>query len=68
MKGKIKPKVVWDYELHTDRIIKYQRSDIHFKTENKSQIVDVAISFDYSITSKQTERMRNYSDLKVVFA
>lgn len=66
-KGKSKSKVVLDYEFQTDGIIEHQRSDIPLfnKTGNKAQIADVIISVEYS---KQIERMRNYSDLKVVVA
>ena len=47
-------KILWDYNIQTDRIIEHRRPDITVvdKVRRKCLIVDVAIPGDQNITKK----------------
>ena len=60
-------KILWDYNIQTDRIIKHPRPDMTVvdKARRKCLIVDVAIPGDQNITKKEFEKINNYSELRV---
>lgn len=65
-----KPKLLWDFDFQTDRVIEHRRPDlVLFKREEKECfIIDVAIPGDHNIIAKQTEKILKYSELKVEIA
>lgn len=56
---------VYDYQTH--RVTEHWRPDISDlnTTENESQIMDLPIPADYNTVANQTEKISNYSHLKV---
>ena len=62
-----KVKILWDYEIRTDRIIPARRPDIVVldKEERKLTIIDVAVPSDANIKEKETEKITKYQDLKI---
>ena len=63
-------KILWDYNIQTDRIIEHRRPDITAvdKVRRKCLIVDVAIPGDQNTTKKEFEKINNYSELRVEIA
>ena len=63
-------KILWDFNIPTDRIIEHHRPDITVvdKARRKCLIVDVAIPGDQNITKKEFEKINNYSELRVEIA
>ena len=63
-------KILWDYNIQTDRIIEHHRPDITVvdKARRKCLIVDVAIPGDQNTTKKELKKINNYSELRVEIA
>ena len=59
-------KILWDYNIQTDRIIEHRIPDITAvdKIRRKCLIVD-AIPGDHNITKREFETINNYSELRV---
>ena len=60
-------KILWDFEIRTDRVIPARRPDIVVldKEERKLTIIDVAVPSDANIKDKETEKITKYQDLKI---
>ena len=60
-------KILWDFEVRTDRIITARRPDIIVidKQEKTAKIIDVAIPLDKNIRGKEAEKVQKYQDLKI---
>lgn len=60
-------KVLWDFEIRTDRIIPARRPDIVVleKKERKVTIIDIAVPSDTNIKSKELEKITKYQDLRL---
>ena len=63
-------KILWDFNIQTDRVIEHRRPDITVveKDARKCFIVDVAIPGDHNIERKEFEKIDNYSELRVELA
>lgn len=62
-----KPKLYWDHDFQTDRIIEHRRPDIVvlYPGQKECQIIDVAIPADQNIARKEFEKIDKYTELKV---
>ena len=62
-----KVKILWDFEIRTDRVIPARRPDLVIvdKTANEAIIVDVAVPNDTNIQGKETEKIEKYQDLRL---
>ena len=60
-------KILWDFEVRTDRAITARRPDIIVvdKQEKTAKIIDVAIPLDKNIRGKESEKIQKYQDLKL---
>ena len=63
-------KILWDFNIQTDRIIEHHRPDITGidKTCRKCLIVYVAIPGDQNVAKKEFKKIDNYSELRVEIA
>ena len=63
-------KIFWDVCVQTDRYIQHRRPDLIVldKEAKKCYIVDVAIPIDTNLVKKKTEKLENYSELRVEVA
>ena len=62
-----KVKILWDFEVRTDRRIHHRRPDIVIVDKENKQvtIIDVAIPSDNNIKEKEIEKITKYQDLKL---
>ena len=60
-------KVLWDFEVRTDRVIPARIPDLIVvdKHEKKATIIDVAVPMDRNINNKEQEKVQKYQDLKL---
>ena len=60
-------KILWDFEIRTDRIITARRPDIVVidKTTKTATIIDVAVPNDTNIKTKEQEKVEKYQDLRL---
>ena len=60
-------KLLWDFQINTDRTIIASKPDIifHDKNANKLYIIDVAIPADANIVKKRIEKIDKYIDLSI---
>ena len=60
-------KVLWDFSIRTDKVIKEHRPDIVIvdKRKREAMLVDVAIPGDARVASKEIEKISKYQDLAV---
>ena len=60
-------KVLWDYGIRTDRVIRAHRPDLTLidKTEKKVSLIDVAVPWDSRVEEKEKEKMEKYQDLRI---
>ena len=58
-------KLLWDFKIHTDRLISARRPDLIIINKKKStcRIVDFAVTADYRIKLKESEKKDKYLDL-----
>ena len=59
-------KLLWDFKIHTENKIEYNKPDIVIldKIERKFLIVDVACALDIGVKGKEKEKIENYQYLK----
>ena len=64
--GNDKVKLLWDFSIQTDHVIKHRRYDIVvlYKTERKCHLIDIAVPGDKRIELKEQEKIDNYSELR----
>ena len=60
-------KILWDFEIRTDRRITACRPDIVIvdKKNKKALIIDIAVPHDRNICEKEKEKIDKYQDLKL---
>ena len=60
-------KILWDYGIRTDRVIRANRPDVTLidKVKKKVSLIDVAIPWDTRVEEKEREKMDKYQDLKI---
>ena len=60
-------KLLWDFQINTDRTIIASKPDIIFqdKKTNKLYIIDIAIPADTNIVKKRIEKIDKYIDLSI---
>lgn len=60
-----KVKLLWNFEIQTDRRIQARRPDIVLidKTKKKATIIDIAVPDDRNINNKEKEKITKYQDL-----
>ena len=60
-----KVKILWDFNIHTDRVIEARRPDIVVidKANSKTMIIDVAVPGDFRVKDKESEKIEKYQDL-----
>ena len=60
-------KILWDFEIRTDRIITARRPDIVVidKTDKTATIIDVAVPNDHNIRVKEQDKVEKYQDLRL---
>ena len=60
-------KVLWDFEIRTDRIVTARRPDLLVidKQEKTAKIIDVAVPLDKNVRDKEGEKVEKYQDLKL---
>ena len=60
-------KILWDFEIRTDRIITARRPDIVVidKATRTATIIDVAVPNDHNIKAKEQEKVEKYQDLRL---
>ena len=58
-------KILWDFEVQTDHVIKERRPDLVAVDKEKriSQIVDFAIPYDTKIMEREMDKITKYQDL-----
>ena len=58
-------KVLWDFNIQTDRVIEARRPDLVIIDKEKKQvhIVDFAVPFDSRVVEKEKEKIEKYQDL-----
>jgi len=56
---------LWDFNIHTDRVIKAKRPDILVvdKRNAETTIIDIAVPGDYRVKEKESEKIEKYRDL-----
>ena len=59
-------KVLYDFNIYTDKKIKHRRPDIvlHKKEERQTALIDVACPMDHNVNIKEKEKIENYDELK----
>jgi len=59
-------KILWDYDIQTDKHIQARRPDITIESKQDKSllIVDVAIPVDHNIKDKENEKITKYQDLR----
>ena len=61
-----KVKVLWDFQITTDRHIPCNKPDIRFEDDiDECLVIDVAIASDLSNQKKATKKMSKYVDLQM---
>ena len=60
-------KILWDFNIYTDRAIHHRRPDIVLidQVDNRVQIIDIAVPWDANIESKYREKVDHYKDLAI---
>ena len=60
-------KILWDFEIRTDRVIPARRPDIVVlnKTNRTATIIDIAVPSDRNIKTKEREKIEKYQDLRL---
>ena len=60
-------KLLWDFNIYTDRVISARRPDIVVinKFDNTVQLIDVSIPADRHIVSKENEKIEKYQNLRI---
>lgn len=60
-------KVLWDYGIRTDRVIRANRPDVTLidKVKKKVSLIDVAVPWDTRVEEKEREKIDKYQDLKI---
>ena len=68
--GTPKVTILWGFPVRTDRSIQANRPDIVIKhKQNKtSQLIDISVSSDSSISAKEFEELGKYKDLEIEIA
>ena len=63
-------KILWDFNIQTDREIKHGRPDIVVVNKEKYEctIIDVANPSDQNLAQKKFEKLDNYSELRLEVA
>ena len=58
-------KILWDFNIHTDRIIEARRPDIVVvdKLNSETVIIDIAVPGDFRVKEKESEKIEKYQDL-----
>ena len=58
-------KVLWDFNIQTDRVIEHRRPDVVVldKAADLCHIIDVAVPGDTRVASKEKEKVQKYQDL-----
>ena len=58
-------KILWDFNIHTDRIIEARRPDIVVvdKLNSETMIIDIAVPGDFRVKEKESEKIEKYQDL-----
>lgn len=58
-------KILWDFNIHTDRVIEARRPDIVVvdKRNAETTIIDIAVPGDYRVKEKESEKIGKYQDL-----
>ena len=62
-----KAKLMWDYDIQTDRVIQARRPDLILvdKKTNTVSLIDVAVPWDTRVDAKVREKLDKYQDLKL---
>ena len=60
-------KMLWDFDIKIDKVIKERRPDIVIikKKTREPQIIDVAVPGDARVASKEIEKLTKYQDLSI---
>ena len=60
-------KILWDFSIQTDKVIKARRPDIVVvdKVKKVVTIIDIAVPADRNILEKQEEKVTKYQDLRM---
>jgi hypothetical protein len=60
-----KVKILWDFNIHTDRIIEARRPDLVVvdKQNSETLIIDIAVPGDFRVVEKEREKISKYQDL-----
>ena len=58
-------KILWDFNIHTDRVIEARRPDIVVvdKVNSQTMIIDIAVPGDFRVKTKESEKVEKYQDL-----
>ena len=61
-----KVKLLYDFNVYTDKKIKHRRPDLVFldKEKRKTILIDVACPMDHNVQSKEKEKIEHYLELK----
>jgi hypothetical protein len=56
---------IWDFNIHTDRVIDARRPDIVVvdKLNSQTTIIDIAVPRNYRVKEKESEKIEKYQDL-----
>ena len=65
--GSSSVKILWDFSIQTDKVIKARRPDIVVvdKVKKVVTIIDIAVPADRNILEKQEEKVTKYQDLRM---
>ena len=58
-------KILWDFNIHTDRVIEARRPDIVVvdKRNSEAVIIDIAVPGDLRVKDKEMEKILKYQNL-----
>ena len=60
-------KILWDFNIRTDRVIEARRPDIVVvdKKSLETVLIDIAVPGDFRVKDKETEKIEKYQDLVI---
>ena len=64
MRENDKVRILWNFNIHTDRVTEARRPDIVVvdKLNSETTIVDIAVPGDFRVKEKESEKIKKYQD------
>jgi hypothetical protein len=60
-------KLLWDFDIQTDRTITARRPDIvvQYKRTGETSLIDIAVPADHNVKDKELEKIQKYGELRL---